>query len=119
MASTRTHNTPGNYCVQQHSLAESRNYLTYVNSANGQAFDPRLPGNGLLPGQVPMNTFSHNPADIESFLWGINSTNLVSPQPCLVPEFKTLHSANIFEKEVVWIPEPLVIESKQRTFPIG
>jgi len=118
MASTRNKNTPGNYCLQQMSYSESRNYLAYINGANGYAYDTRFPGNGLNPGQVPWNQLSNNAVDIETFLYGINSTNLVNPAPCLTPEIKTLKTANVFEKPPIFIPEPLVIEKNQRPFPI-
>ena len=118
MASTRNKNTPGNYCLRQMSYAESRNYLAFINGANGYAYETRLPGNGLNPGQVPWNKLSSNAVDIETFLYGINSTNLVNPAPCLTPEIKILKTANIFEKEPTYIPEPLVIEKNQRPFPI-
>lgn len=118
MASTRNNNTPGNYCLQQRSYTEGRQYTTYKNSASGEAYDTKFAGNGLNPGQMPWNTLSQNAADIESFLYGINSTNLVQPQAPLVPEINNLQSANIFEKETTYIPEPLVIEKKQRPFPV-
>ncbi len=118
MASTRNKNTPGNYCLQQRSYTESRNYLAYPNASYGAAFDTRLPGNGLLPGQVPWNQLSNNAVDIETFLYGINSTNLVNPASCLTPELKVLKMANVFESEPTYIPEPLVIEKNQRPYPI-
>jgi len=118
MASTRNNNTFGNYCLQQRSNNNSSQYLSYTNSANGYAYDTRLPGNGILAGQMPWNKLSDNAADIESFLFGISSTNLVTPLPPLVPELKELNDANIFEKEPVFVPEPLVIQSKQRPFPV-
>lgn len=118
MASTRNNNTPGNYCLQQKSYGEARHYLSYTNSANGVAYNTRLPGDGLLPGQIPWNKLSYNAADIESFLYGINSTNLVTPQPCFVPELAQLQSANIYEKSNTYIPEPLVVEKNQRPFPV-
>jgi hypothetical protein len=117
MASTRNKNTPGNYCLDQGQYKESAQYTTYKNSAYGQAYDTKLPGNGLNPGQIPWNTMSNNAPDIESFLFGINSTNLVNPAPCFVPELKYLGSANVFDKEPIYIPEPLVIEKNQRPFP--
>jgi len=118
MASTRNKNTPGNYCLQQKEYAESRQYTEYKYSAYGQAYDTRLPGNGLNPGQVPWNTLSHNAADIESFLFGINSTNLVTPAPPLTPELTCLKTANVFETRPVYIPEPLVVEKGQRPFAV-
>jgi hypothetical protein len=118
MASTRNNNTFGNYLLQQRSYNESSQYLSYTNSANGYAYDTQLPGNGILTGQMPWNKLSNNAADIESFLFGINSTNLVNPEPPLVPELNQLTSVNIFEKEPVFIPEPLVVQKNQRPFPV-
>jgi len=118
MASTRNKNTPGNYCLQQLEYSQSRQYTIYKNAAPGEAYDTKLPGNGLLPGQIPWNKLSYNSADIESFLFGINSTNLVKPQPCLTPELKNLSTANVFEKGPIYIPEPLVVEKNQRPFPV-
>ena len=120
MASTRNNNTPGNYQCQQRSIEQSRNYLTYINSANGYAYKSCLPGDGLLAGQVPLHTLSKNAADIESHLWGIGSTNLVNPAPCLTPQLRDLPSANIYEKQqTILMPEPLVIEGRQRPFPVA
>jgi hypothetical protein len=118
MASTRNRNTPGNYCLEQRQFAESTNYTLYSNSQYGAAYNTQLPGNGLLPAQIPWNKLSYNPADTESFLFGINSTNLVNPAPCFVPEIAKLQSANVYTKGPIYIPEPLVIEKNQRPFPI-
>jgi hypothetical protein len=118
MASTRNRNTPGNYCLEQREYQQSNTYTLYPNSQYGAAYNTRLPGNGLLPAQIPWNKLSYNAADTESFLFGINSTNLVNPAPCFVPEIASLNSANIYEKGPVYIPEHLVIEKNQRPFPV-
>jgi|UniRef100_A0A6C0DGK4 hypothetical protein len=118
MASTRSKNTPGNYCLEQREYSGSQNYTLYPNSQYGAAYDTRLPGTGLLPGQIPGNQMSKNTPDIESFLFGINSTNLVNPAPAFTPELKNLCSANVFKKGPIYIPEPLVIEGNQRPFPV-
>jgi len=117
MASTRNINTPGNYCGQQNQFKHMENYTLYPNSQYGAAYKTELPGNGLLPGQIPWNKLSHNAADTESFLFGINSTNLVNPAPCFRPEITKLCSANIYKKTQVYIPEPLVLDN-QRPFPV-
>jgi len=117
MASTRNKNTPGNYCLDQNQYAQSRQYTTYKNSAYGEAVSTKLPGHGLNPGQLPWNTMSYNAPDIESFLFGINATNLVKPAPCFTPELKNLCTANIFETGPIYIPEPLIVEKNQRPFP--
>jgi len=118
MASTRNRNTPGNYYLEQREFKHSENYTLYPNSQYGAAYTTRLPGNGLMPAQIPWNKLSYNAADTESFLLGINSTNLVNPAPCFVPEITKLASTNIYEKGPVFIPEPLVIEKNQRPFPV-
>jgi hypothetical protein len=118
MASTRNINTPGNYNLEQREYKQFETYTLYPNSQYGAAYNTRLPGNGLLPAQIPWNKMSYNAPDIESFLLGINSTNLVTPAPCFVPEFAKLDSTNIYEKSAIFIPEPLVIEKNQRPFPV-
>ena len=118
MASTRNINTPGNYCMEQKQFAHSENYTLYKNSQYGAAYETRLPGVGLLPAQIPGNQLSQNTADIESFLFGINSTNLVNPAAPLVPKLTNLCQANIYEPSPTYIPQPLVILKDQRPLPI-
>ncbi len=118
MASTRNKNTPGNYCLEQKQFTDSSRWALYENGACGQAYDTKLSGTGLNPGQLPWNTLSRNPADIESFLFGINSTNLVNPAPHLTPELKCLSTANIFKMPDVIMPVPLVVPKGQRPFPV-
>lgn len=118
MASTRNKNTAGNYCLEQREYKNSEQYVLYPNSQYGAAYNTRLAGNGLNPAQIPWNKLSYNAPDIESFLFGINSTNLVNPAPCLVPELAKLDSINIYENSPIFIPEPLVIEKNQRPYPI-
>ena len=117
MASTRNKNTSGNYNLEQKQNTGSTSWQLYTNGANGYAYDTRLPGNGLNPGQVPWSKLSNNPADIESFLFGINSTNLVAPAPPLVPELTYLKTANIFNTTPVIMPIPQAIPKNQRPFP--
>jgi hypothetical protein len=118
MASTRNINTPGDFRLEQRDNKRNANYTLFPNSQYGVAYDTKLPGNGLLPGQISWNKLSYNPADIESFLFGINSTNLVNPAPCFVPELSEIDSVNIYERRPIFIPEPLVIEKNQRPFPV-
>jgi len=116
MASTRNINTPGNYYLEQKEFKQSENYTLYENSQYGSAYNTKLPGLGLLPAQIPWNKLSYNASDTESFLFGINSTNLVSPAKCFTPEIVKLCVSNIYEKNTILIPEPLVIENNQRPF---
>jgi hypothetical protein len=118
MASTRNKNTPGNFCLDSRQNTGIESWQLYTNGANGFAYDTKLPGNGLNPGQMPWSTLSYNPADIESFLFGINSTNLVNPAKPLTPELKCLQSANIFKSAPVIMPIPQAIPKYQRPFPV-
>ena len=117
MASTQNINTPGNYYLEQKQYKDNENYTLYPNSQYGAAYNTRLPGNGVNPGQIPWNQLSNNAVQIESFLFGVGSTNLVNPLPVMIPELKTLDTANFFEKNTTLIPEPLVVEKSQRPFP--
>jgi hypothetical protein len=119
MASTRNKNYSGNYCLEQKQFANSAQYTLYPNSQYGAAFDTMMPGNGVNPGQIPWNQLSNNAVQIESFLFGINATNLVNPAPHhITPELIHHGTVNFFEKsKIVQVPQPLVIEKKQRPFP--
>lgn len=116
MTSTRNKNTPGNYCLSQRDYDHSRQYVMYENSAYGYAYDTKMPGNGLNPGQFPVSTLSENPINIESFLWGINSVNLTNtnPNPVIIPELKCLPSVNLYKNVPTLMPDPMVILKKQR-----
>ena len=114
MASTRNKNTPINYNLEQGAYRSYRQQLLYHNSSNGEAYTTQFAGNGLIQGPMPWNKLSHNAADVESFLLGIDSTNLVKPKGAFVPEIAYISSAHIFEKPIVYMPDPLVVERFQR-----
>jgi hypothetical protein len=114
MASTRNKNTPGNFCLFLKQNYGIEDWQLYKHGGNGIAYDTRLPGNGLNPAQIPWNQLSHNAVDIETFLFGINSTNLVNPAPPLTPELKCLKSANVYESKPVIMPVPQAIPKFQR-----
>jgi hypothetical protein len=114
MASTRNKNTLGDYNLEQSEFKHSEKYKLYSNSQYGSAYHTNLPGNGLLPGQIDCRNLSNNYSDIESFLFGINSTNLVNPVGPLVPDLKHLKTVNIYKKPIIYLPEPLIVERNQR-----
>lgn len=118
MASTRNNNMPGNYCLQQRQFSLSRQYTDYKNSQYGAAYDPAIPCIGITPSHMPMDTLSNNPVEIESALWGINSTNLVDPQEPVKPQLKTVPMKAFFETTPMIMPKPLVVAKDQRPFPI-
>ena len=116
MASTRNKNTQGNYNLEQRDSTLSASYKLYPNASHGSAYQTQNPGNGLNPGQIPGNKLSHNTADIESFLFGIGSTNLVNPSASHnpKPELVSLSSIHIFDKPNTVMPVPLYLEKNQR-----
>ena len=118
MSSTRNINTPGNYNLEQNTYHQSERYNLYKNSSCGEAYNQRLAGIGLLPGQVPWSQLTNNPVNTESFLFGINSTNLVSPALPFVSDPKPITYANLYQPKPTYMPLPLVIE-KNRPFPCG
>lgn len=118
MSSTRNINTRGDYNLEQQSYNLSRNYSSYIFSAQGRAYQPSIPTIGLTPSRMPRNTLSSNPVDIESTLFGINSTNLVTPQKPIKPQLKKIPTSVFFDRLPVHMPKPLVIENNQRPYPI-
>ncbi len=117
MASTRNKNTITNYNMELKQNSNNMQYNLYKNSQSGEAFTTDLAGLGLIQGRMPANKLSYNPTQIESFLFGINSTNLVNPEAPLTPELKQNSSVNMYEKSPVIMPDPLVIQ-RNRPFPV-
>jgi len=118
MASTRNNNTPGNYCLQQRQYSLALDYRSYTNASNGRAYNPGMPCVGITPSHMPRNTLSYNPVEIESTLFGINSTNLVQPAQPVTPLLKTIPEFSFFNRIQLIMPTPLVVEKGQRPFPI-
>ena len=117
MASTRNRNTPGNYCLEQKQYSNSFTWSLYPNSSHGNSYDTCIPGNGLLQGQINSSQLSYNNINIESFLFGIDVTNLTKPEfNCLTPEIKKLEQLNIFPSRATYIPEKLIISKSNRPF---
>ena len=107
MASTRNRNDRGNYQSEERGREEQRLYSMFRNQGNGQAFNNHFAGDGLLGGQMGPLALSRNFADIDSYLKGTGSTNLVSPQPEIRPQLKQLDSLSVINRIPVLIPEPL------------
>ena len=96
MSSTRDRNNPSNYELEQQALKKQADYLTYIHSSSGKPLKTRFPGNGLLTGRIAASELSANACDIESFLYGIGTTNLVKSKPPPVGQIRELESL------VVW-----------------
>ena len=114
MASTRNKNTPGNYNIEQTALTRQNEHVTFINGYQGKSYTNHFSGNGLLPGKRSCNELSYNPYDVEGFLFGIGSTNLVNPTTPPVVQLKKLDSLNISDRLPTVVPAPLVMDRNQR-----
>ena len=116
MASTSNLNYKGNYEAEQRKYRDHLAFQQYVHNSAGQAYTNNLPGIGLLAGQVYSGNFSKNHIDVESFLRGTGTTNLVQPELStnVKADLVNLESLNIHEKLPVILPKNLVIERNQR-----
>ena len=120
MASTRNKNTRSDFKIEQNVQNLARNYVAFENSYAGKAYAPALAYEsvGILPTKMSREHFAQNSVDIESALFGINSTNLVKPQKPIKPELKRVPTSKFFDRLPVHMPKPLVIENEQRPYPI-
>jgi|UniRef100_A0A6C0IM83 hypothetical protein len=119
MASTSNKNYPGNHDMQQKMNERMCDRATYIHSAPAEAYSNNLPGNGLLPAKLARNKLCSNYCDVESNLLGIGSTNLVTPQTPVVPEFNKVQSLNMMEKSQLFVPAPFIAKSHQRPSPLN
>jgi hypothetical protein len=110
MASTRNRNSAGDYAMETYAYSKRESFLTKHESV-GEVY---LPCNGLLGQKCPSSLLSNNYTDVESFLFGIGSTNLVAPKydvkPDLIP--KKFHS--IANRPTLIMPEEFVLDKNQR-----
>jgi hypothetical protein len=117
MASTSNKNTPGNYQEEQRAFKQQLQYST--NKEYAFAKNTYKSGFGLNPGQLPDTELAKNPNDIESFLFGIGSTNLVKPQKPVTAEVRNIPQLSMLDRRVPLIlPKDLVLEGNQRPYPI-
>jgi hypothetical protein len=114
MASTRNKNTPGDYHLEVNQFRNFESYNLFKNGAGGEAVTTNLAGDGVIQGQMPWNKLAHNPADVESFLFGIGSSNLVNPMKTFTPDLIQNESQHFFNKTPTYMPDPLIVEKGQR-----
>lgn len=112
MASTRNKNMIGDYRMEQQMNITTTNYSTYTDY--GAPKHTYFSGDGLLPGKVAAENLSRNACDIESYLRGIGSTNLVTPQPDVIADVYKLKSLAMIDRLPLLVPEPLTITKNQR-----
>ena len=115
MASTRNKNTKEDYCLEKQKNSLYNSYQDYKYSRHN--YDPKMPGFGFTPTQIPGKDLSHNYVNIESQLFGIGANDLENPRKQETPDYKCMRERTLVEKEPVLMPDPLVIEKNQRHHP--
>lgn len=116
MASTRNLNNRTDYQMEQRMNQNESNYI--LNPDRLFAYRNSYPCFGTNVGHMPLENLAHNGTDVESSLFGINSTNLVDPQQPVYAQPKQLQNVQFFERIKPVLPESLVIEPNQRPFPV-
>jgi hypothetical protein len=114
MASTRNKNDKGNYMAEEKGRQCQRLYSIYEYQGNGKAFTNNYAGDGLLVGKMSPCSLSYNYTEIDSYLKGIGSTNLVSPMPEIKPKLKELESLSVINRIPLVMPNPMRIVEYQR-----
>jgi hypothetical protein len=116
MASTRNINSKSDYNLQYKQNKHISANRTYFGRNN--PYCVALPCAGINVGHMQNYALSKNAVDIESFLYGVNSTDLVNPQKQNFNSFKSdikqLPQVSFFNRLQTFLPEPLVIENNMR-----
>ena len=119
MASTSLKNLPGQYCREQNEQIQQLEYL--VDKNKKVPVVSRMPDFGInmgnMAGAYTHNVLSKNTADLESYLFGIGTSNLVKPFQKPSAKINYLENLKFFDKPGYCMPQPLVVEKRQR--PIG
>lgn len=118
MVSTRNKNTSNNYCLEQNINTQQLNYIHYKYSQYGQSYQNNIPALGITPSHMPRDTLSYNPVDIETYLFGIGSTDLVNKRETIRPDLRKVETISYFDRIQMIMPEPLIVEKNQRPFPV-
>ena len=63
-----------------------------------------------MAGGYTHNVLSNNTADLESYLFGIGTSNLVTPFQKPAPNLNNLDNEKFFDKPGYCMPNPLIIE---------
>lgn len=112
MASTRNKNTRCNYALELNKCIQTQDYLLATEYA--QSNKTACPGNGLGGAHIPRSKMSSNPIEIETFLFGIGSSDLTKNAPVLNAELKCLPTYDIFTNQPTVVPDKFIANTTQR-----
>jgi hypothetical protein len=104
MASTGRKNDAGNYRLEQHQNKQFVDQRTF--EWFGKPVQAMFPGDGLMMGPMSRDSLSKNAIDIDTFLKGIGSTNLVNPKAPTEANIYKLKSVNLYDKPIVFLSNP-------------
>ncbi len=114
MASTRNNNMIGEYTAQQKVFDLAKNYNLFKNASSGQAYETKYPDKSIIAGKRPRENLAKNAVDIESALFGINSSNLVNPQPPVTPQLILPTQITFTNERNLIMPEHFIHNSNER-----
>tara|TARA_B110000967_G_C18856741_1_gene547682 strand:+ start:801 stop:1169 length:369 start_codon:yes stop_codon:yes gene_type:complete len=119
MASTSLKNLPGQYCKETTANRINSDYLVFKNKTIPvkSAFPDLGINVGNMAGAYTHGILSNNTADLESYLFGIGTSNLVKTFSKPNTNMNQLDNLKFFEKPGYAMPNPLIVENRQR--PIG
>jgi len=113
MASTRNKNTMNDYVMEKRMNEQLLSYQQYTNSSTGKAHETNIFNIGSNP-NLPRETLSHNPVETESYLFGINATNLEVTKMPFISLPKTIANKSYFKRPNTLVPEPFAYQTNQR-----
>ena len=114
MADTRSRNLPRNYALEKWAKQKRFDMNVFIHQPQGQANQTQLPGDGLLSGRYAGRDLAKNDTDIESFLFGIGSSNLENPLPRVQPDIRSLDTLHVIQKQKTQVPKQITILENQR-----
>lgn len=113
MASTRNINNPNDYAMRQRLYTGAYDYLAFTSfCVSPNTAQPELYSASFLPRHL----LCSNSIDVESQLFGINASNLVTPAKKVTPENKQLPTVSFFDRQPCYMPQNLTVEPNQRPF---
>jgi hypothetical protein len=109
MASTRNSNTITNYRLEKKK--QNHAFLYTVNTPD--IIKPAYAGHGIMHGKMVQDTLSTNAVDIESYLFGIRSTDLEQSSEQLQQQF-TPQLICVGTQEFISKPSPVIMPKPLR-----
>jgi len=110
---------PGNYKMQTAINNRIFHSSIYKYGAFGTPYLSSLPqGGSAPPSRMDRNRLSKNPVEIESQLFGIGSSNLVSGYRPPLATINRLKDISFFDRNKIIMPCTLVVEGAQRALPL-